>query len=273
MRPDPSDIIARKRVRYAQKRNMPRMQPLRTFKIRNILPLLGGILFLSGFIFSPISFRDILMHIDKPITKIKIENQWVYVNDKEIKSLLKSRMGMGIGFFRFDIKGLKHDLEGLPWVDEASISRLWPDSLSLHLKEQVAIAYWNREGLLNSKGEVFRPEYANEVVGAPNLFGPEGSQIRVMEQYQLFSKLLLPSGLRLSGLELSERGSWSLTVNKSMRIVAGRAKLIDRLERFIKLYERDDLSKNFRNSEVDLRYENGIAVKSIETELSELAYR
>ena len=120
---------------------------------------------------------------------------------------------------------------------------------------------------------MFRPEYANEAVGAPNLSGPEGSQIRVMEQYQLFSKLLLSSGLRLSGLELSERGSWSLTVNKSMRIVAGRAKLIDRLERFIKLYERDDLSKNFRNSEVDLRYENGIAVKNIETELSELAYR
>jgi len=271
MRPDPSDIITKKRMRYAQNRNMSRMQPLRTFKIRNILSFLCGILFLSSFIFSPINFRDVLMHIDKPITKIKIENQLVYVNDQEIKDLLESRMG--IGFFRFDIKGLKHDLERLPWVDEASISRLWPDSLSLHLKEQVAIAHWNREELLNSRGEVFRPEYANEVVGAPNLSGPEGSQIRVMEQYQLFSKLLLSSGLRLSGLELSERGSWSLTVNKSMRIVAGREKLIDRLERFIKLYERDDLSKNFRNSEVDLRYENGIAVKNIETELSELAYR
>ena len=35
MRPDPSDIITKKRMRYAQNRNMSRMQPLRTFKIRN----------------------------------------------------------------------------------------------------------------------------------------------------------------------------------------------------------------------------------------------
>ena len=79
--------------------------------------------------------------------------------------------------------------------------------------------------------------------------------------------------MSVSGIRLSDRGSWNLTIDDSMQIAVGREKLSDRLKRFIKLYERSRLTRNFQNSEVDLRYENGIAVKNLATEMSELAYR
>ena len=94
-----------------------------------------------------------------------------------------------------------------------------------------------------------------------------------MEQFESFNKLLAPVGLSLNRISLSDRGSWNLTVDDSMQIAVGRTKLSDRLKRFIKLYEKSSLTKNFRNSEVDLRYENGIAVKNSTAEMSELAYR
>ena len=58
-----------------------------------------------------------------------------------------------------------------------------------------------------------------------------------------------------------------------MRITVGRSKLNNRLERFIKLYKTDGFSEDFRKSEIDLRYENGIAAKKLAEEFTELAYR
>ena len=48
-----------------------------------------------------------------------------------------------------------------------------------------------------------------------------------------------------------------------MRITVGRSRLNNRLERFIKLYKTNGFNEDYRNSEIDLRYENGIAAKKI----------
>ena len=180
---------------------------------------------------------------------------------------------MGDGFFRFDLRGMKYDLENLPWIDEAVINRLWPDTVSFYLREQVAIAHWNSEGLLNSRGEIFAPANLNQVTGVPHLIGPDESQLQIMEQFEAFNKVLKPSGLTLSGIKLSDRGSWNLTVNDSMFITVGRSELKDRLERFLRFYKKNRFNEDFRNSEIDLRYGNGIAVKKLTEEYTELAYR
>ena len=137
----------------------------------------------------------------------------------------------------------------------------------------MAIAYWNNKGLLNPKGEIFTPTNLNQVIGVPHLKGPDGSQLRIMELFEAFNKILKPSGLKLSEIKLSDRGSWSLIVNDSMRITVGRSKLNNRLERFIKLYKSDGFNEDFRNSEIDLRYENGIAAKKLVEDFTELACR
>ena len=62
-------------------------------------------------------------------------------------------------------------------------------------------------------------------------------------------------------------------VNDSIHIAVGRSKLNSRLERFIKLYKTNGFNEDYRNSEIDLRYENGIAAKKITEEFTELVYR
>ena len=266
MRPDPSDILIKKRLYRSRKKTDYGSV------LAKILPRLSGVIFLfsmTAYIF--LNFEKFVNYIDRPVTKIRIENQWNYVDGEKIKKVVSTKMGTG--FFRFDLKGMKHDLESLPWVDEATINRLWPDTVSFNLREQVAIAYWNNEGLLNPKGEIFTPTNSSQVTGIPHLKGPDGSQLRIMEQFEAFNKILKPSGLKLSGIKLSDRGSWNLTVNDSMRITVGRSRLNSRLERFIKLYKTNGFNEDYRNSEIDLRYENGIAAKKIVEELTELAYR
>ena len=266
MRPDPSDIITKKRLRYSREK----IDYVSLFP--KIFIRLSGLIFLfSMTTVTFLNFDKLVNFIDRPVTKIRVENQWNYVDTEDIKKVISKRMGDG--FFRFDLKGMKHDLESLPWVDEAIIKRLWPDTVSFHLREQVAIAYWNSEGLLNSKGEIFTPINLNQVTGVPYLKGPDGSQLQIMEQFEAFNKVLKPSGLRLNGIRLSDRRSWNLTVNDSMFITLGRSELNDRLERFLRFYKKNRASEDFRNSEIDLRYGNGIAVKKLTEEYTELAYR
>ena len=271
MRPDPSDIIAKKRLQKNRGRGLYKNQPLKSMDFKFIKLLIGVGFFPSIIALTFFNFDGFVNYINRPVTKIKMENQSARINSQEVKNIVAARMGAG--FFRFDVQGLKSDLEKLSWVDEASINRLWPDTLSLHLREQVAIAYWNEEGFLNSRGEVFSPGNADKSIRVPYLYGPDGSQKRIMEQFESFNKLFAHTELSVSGIRLSDRGSWNLTIDDSMQIAVGREKLSNRLKRFIKLYEKSRLTRNFQNSEVDLRYENGIAVKNLATEMSELAYR
>jgi len=271
MRPDPSDIIDKKRLRKSSRGSLYVRRPLKPVNLRVISLLIGGSFFSSMIFLGSFNFTDFVNYIDRPIMKIKIENQWDYVSSQDVKDLLSERMGTG--FFRFDAKGLKLDLEKLSWVDEASITRLWPETLSLYLREQIAIAYWNDEQLLNTRGEVFSPGDAKKTIGVPYLYGPNGSQKRVMEQFQAFNKIFVPTGLNISGIKLSDRGSWDLVIDDSIKITVGRTRMSDRIKRFIKLYEKSNLKANFDNSEVDLRYENGIAVKNTAKEMSKLAFR
>ena len=266
MRPDPTDIITKKRLHHSRQKTDYRNVLTRIFS-----RLLGIISFFSIATFISLNFDTFMRYVDRPVTKIRIENQWNYVDSEDIKKVVLTKMG--VGFFRFDLKGLKFDLERLPWIDEAVINRLWPDTVSFHLREQVAIAYWNNEGLLNPRGEIFTPTNLNQVTGVPHLRGPDESQLQIMEQFEAFNKILKPSGLKLSGIKLSDRGSWNLTVNDSIFVTVGRSDLNDRLERFLRFYKENGFYEDLRNSEIDLRYGNGIAVKKLTEEYTELAYR
>jgi len=150
------------------------------------------------------------------------------------------------------------------------VRRVWPDTLSLHLKEEMPIAKWGSEHLLNQYGELFSPGSTDSFAGLPLLDGPEGSQDRVMQQYKELSQVLSPVGLRLNGLALSHRQSWSLSVN-AMQVEVGRHDVLARVQRFARFYAQQDRAETAQFASIDLRYGNGIAVKKSTLKLAPLS--
>lgn len=217
------------------------------------------------------NLQDISRFINRPITKVKLENQWTKLSEREVSQMLAAYMGSG--FFAFDVVGLKNDIERHPWVRQASIQRVWPDSVSLRIDEKVAIARWGETQLLSQQGEKFAPAQMGNAASLPKLSGPEGSQDRVMQQYQFLNELFSPADLRLSELTLSERGSWELVVNDRIAVAAGREKIIERVNRFISFYQREPEFERLAITSVDLRYDNGLAIARSEEELSGVAAR
>ena len=207
--------------------------------------------------------------LNRPVSKVRIENQWQRISEAEISAVLSPFMGNG--FFDFDVVQAKGELELHPWILQASVTRIWPDTLSLHLTEQVAIARWGSEKLLNQYGELFQPARLLELNALPLLTGPEDSQETVMLQYQKLNQILFPAGLRLSGLSLSKRGSWEYLLNEKMQVAAGRDDVFEKTQRFVDFYLLQPFEQTAKFLSIDLRYGNGIAVRDTESDLTGVA--
>ncbi|MEQ8955335.1 MAG: cell division protein FtsQ/DivIB [Gammaproteobacteria bacterium] len=219
-----------------------------------------GILF-SG-LFAVIIFHhaSISHYINRPITQVELSGIGQYVPEARANGLLQPLLGSG--FFDFDVKLAKATLEEEPWVYAAAIKRSWPDTLSVAITEQVAIARWGEHGLINQYGNIFTPGANAALSTLPVLSGPDGAYGQMMEQYQRFSQILFPAGVRLTGLRLSARGSWELSINDETEIILGRLAPEEKLMRFVNFYNTQIVSSEMILESVDLRYENGIAVSS-----------
>jgi len=209
--------------------------------------------------------------LSRPVSKVRVESAQQFVFEEEIRNMISRHLGTS--FFAFDVLGTKQSLEQHPWIRRASAKKLWPDTLVLDIQEEIAIARWGDGQLLNQFGEIFEPPGRQRAAGLPLLVGSEGEQYRVMEQYRAVSQQLFPVGLRVTSLSLSPRGNWSLILNDSIRVTLGREKIIERLARFIELYESPELMTFEKLESVDLRYDNGVAVKLVAEDSVELAVR
>ena len=216
--------------------------------------------------------EEYLVHVlSRPVSNVRVESAQRFVTEEELRNLISRYLGTS--FFAFDVTEAKQSLEQHPWIRRVSAKKVWPDALVLDIQEEIAIARWGDGQLINQFGEIFEPSGRQRTAGLPLLVGSEGEQHRVMEQYRAVSQQLFSVGLRATSLSLSPRGNWTLILNGSMSVTLGRDKIIERLARFIELYQSSELMAFEKLASVDLRYDNGIAVRLAAEGSMELAVR
>ncbi len=197
--------------------------------------------------------------VNKPVQTVLMANPLQRVDEQNVREVLANHLN--VGFFALDVQAIKTALEADPWVEKVTISRIWPDTLSVAITEEIAIARWGDSALLNQFGETFEPYTMENDLALPLLNGPQGQQRRVMEQYQTFSQMLFSSGLRVRELSLNERGSWSLRLHNGAEVMIGRNEVVERMQRFVSLYDRHLYSQLDQIEAFDLRYNNGISIR------------
>jgi cell division protein FtsQ len=218
------------------------------------------VLFLcSGVLFSQHS-AEINGYINKPIRVVQMANPLQRANERSVRAALAAHLDGG--FFGLNVQAIKEQLESNPWVEKAVITRVWPDTLSVAITEEIPIARWGDKRLLNQYGESFTPELQEDDLTLPLLNGPEGMERKVMEQYQVFSQMLSDTGLRVREITLSERGSWALRMDNDLLVSIGRNDVMDRVQRFVKFYERHLYAQVDSLAAIDLRYNNGISIRN-----------
>ena len=197
---------------------------------------------------------------DRPIASVKVEGEFHYLSKKTVEQQVTPFLVER--FFRLDVAGLQAALQGVPWVSRVKVRKIWPETLSIRIQEQVPVARWKRGGVLNGDGEVFRVSDLSRFNDLPLLHGEEDGAPRVMQQYMTLNQQIRPLGLAMTALGQRETGSWWFQIG-DVEINLGHRNLIRRMQRFVRLYHVF-LQKQWQDvRRVDLRYRDGIAVSWI----------
>lgn len=160
--------------------------------------------------------------------------------------------------FSIDLDAAKRNLENLPWVRTATVSRVWPGSLVVTLEEHVPAAAWNGLAVIDVHGDVFPVRPWKEL---PGFFAPEGMEKEVTQRYGDFTAELAQGGWKIADIRVDARYAWQLTLTDGVTIELGRERLDERLRRFVTFFP---LAANRMAdiARVDMRYPNGFAARA-----------
>lgn len=220
---------------------------------RATLRVLSAALVLAGVVAAGWWLRS----VHWPIHDVRVDGAVAHADREQLKSLMAQHARAG--FFGVDLEALRADLRALPWVRDASLRRIWPDTLDVSIREHAVAAHWNEGALLSRRGVAFEPAESVDA-DVPALVGPAGHGAAMLERLRAFNGQLAPLGLEIAALRQNERRDWQLELDNGVVLRLGRTEVDARLARFVAVWPRALASDAGRIAGVDLRYPNGFAV-------------
>ncbi|MFW8565186.1 cell division protein FtsQ/DivIB [Orrella sp. 11846] len=219
------------------------------------------------------------------ITRIELEpttdNALAQVSPEVVRSVMSGRLEGN--FFTLDLEEARSVFESASWVRQAGVRRIWPDTLRVSIEEQVPLALWNENELINTWGEVFTANRAviEDEDDLPKFFGPDGTESLVIQRYAELDQWLEKIGLKVRTLSLSGRYALQAGLSNGMTLEMGRdpgAEAPDpqvgvpgsipfgeRIQRFVAAWpQAEEQLKGRTITHVDLRYPNGFALSLAE---------
>ena len=193
-----------------------------------------------------------------PLRVVKVTSKLHHLEKDELQQAIAPYVRGG--FFTVDVTGIHDAVESLPWVYRATVRRDWPDRLIISFVEQVPVARWGKDALLNRDGEVFVPRKLPDELALPYLSGPIGHERSVLAEYHRCAQTLSPLGLHIARIELNERRAWRIGLDNAVQLELGRVDTALRLQRFVRSFPEVFAGHLDALKSVDLRYSNGFSV-------------
>lgn len=195
-----------------------------------------------------------------PIEHVKIKGQLTHVSKKDIKDIVGDYVQQQ-SLFAINTSELRSALLDLPWVSAASISRHWPDTLTITIQEHQALAQWGAKSLVSQQGTLFSPPVVSFPKNLPIILAPNTLQTLALKLYQQVISQLKSFEIGLRQFTLSSRGALALQLHSGTVLYLGREHINQRLQRFLAVYPKVFVNKLNQVQYVDMRYTHGMSVK------------
>ncbi len=208
--------------------------------------------------------------IDHEIDLISVQGELNHLGSAEVSERLAGLLNTS--FMLADLEAIKQEVLSMPWVHQATVSRLWPGQIQVYIVEQVPVSRWNSASYLNAEGEVFTPDVSLDL-SLPSLAGPEG--ISADEKRMMLStlaglqELLEIYGYRATSLQLEARGAWAMVLENGIRVELGNVPFEDKIDRLGRVLAQTPQQLVSQIKRMDARYPNGVAVEWNELALAE----
>ena len=218
-----------------------------------------GSVFVLVFISSLVWGGLYLSHPDTlPIKQVRIEGDFTHLSPVDLQLLVTDKVRGG--FFNLDVNAVRLALLDEPWVSDVTVKRIWPDALRVIVFEQIPAVRWKDKGLLNISGEYFEPESITIPEGLPLLSGPTGSEVSLLNRFNMVQVRVKSVGFNIVSLTQNERRAWSFQLKNGIKVVLGRRDFEERFDRFLKLIPITISGRIDQAESIDMRYTNGFSI-------------
>jgi cell division protein FtsQ len=192
-----------------------------------------------------------------PIYLIRVFGDLQYINKYE---LAEEILPYAKGFFNTDVKAIQQTLATMPWIDQVTVEKRWPNKLLIEIHGQQLLAIFNNNSVINLRGEIIKVNVKNMPAhNLPRLVGHEHELASILDFFNLLQTELSKINLTVSKLENKIDIGWCASLNNDIKLVIGRDELNERITRFVGLFKtKKDLLQKV--STIDLRYTNGVAI-------------
>ncbi len=160
--------------------------------------------------------------------------------------------------FKVNLNRVKKRFEQIDWIEQAQVSRIWPDTVAIRISERVPVAYWNDVNIVDENGKIFTAQLAEPL---PHFYGPSASERTMVETYAQIAPLLAGAQLQLKRLIYSDRFAWQLELSNGITVKLGREDTVARVARFAEYWQTVLKPQETQLLYVDMRYQKGFAIK------------
>lgn len=87
-----------------------------------------------------------------PLSKLVVTGERHYTTNDDIRQAILA-LGAPGTFMTQDVNIIQQQIERLPWIQQASVRKQWPDELKIHLVEYVPFARWNDLHMIDEQGD------------------------------------------------------------------------------------------------------------------------
>ena len=194
-----------------------------------------------------------------PIKTVKVIGEFRFLERQKLEKVLN--IYLTDNFFQVDLDNVKKQAEELPWIEQAWVKKSWPDTVELILQERKPLANWGNGQLISEMKEIFEGEGVNQQGELPILYGADDYASLMVDRYLEMEGLFAEIGLTIKTVELEERFSWRVTVSEDITLIISEERCLEKLKGFVGLYKKmPEMDKSYIK-QVDLRYDNGLAIK------------
>ena len=197
--------------------------------------------------------------LNQSITKIQYITEMKRVSPDDLSGI--SSKIYDEGFLKINLSDIKEEIEQVNWVKSVSLERRWPDQINILIEEEDIIGWWNKDSIINSKGNLFSLDQQSLPSGLIEFYGPNGQQAIVYEKYLLFSEELITRGILIEKVTLDFKGSWTITIRPNIALRFGKENISERFDRFLTIWDESLLDNLAVIEYIDLRYTEGFSVK------------
>jgi cell division protein FtsQ len=197
------------------------------------------------------------------VRRIDVVGELRHVSRAQIRNAIAGRLAGT--FFTLRLGQARAAFEAIPWVASASVRRVWPDRLVVHLVERRALGVWSDGRVLSDDGQLFDGNPAEaELDGAQIEFsGPPRYAAEAAARLRGFAASLAAVPTSVAAVEISDRASWTLRTPGGQRFDLGRdepaGSVQARLDAVLAAYPAVLAQLGGPPRRIDARYDNGFA--------------